>query len=236
VRSHRRSSSCSLLALPGTCNTAQISECVVRTKAQLVPQPLSSDDEEVTTGESLLHYFFKVELADGDVYAVDLCMLQFAFTSGEQYSGCVAPLQEHLQRLLLREKGEVPDKRVIIKPLGYHREEVKGEDAVSTFVGDVSGPGVDADEIGRDSVTWFTDNRASKQLDEVNRHWKQTQSTTLSKVLRLPQARFAHTFCTIVWPSEYMEAQTRSRLGSIFAAIKLMAKCMADPVMAGFLG
>jgi hypothetical protein len=33
-----------------------------------------------------------------------------------------------------------------------------------------------------------------------------------------------------------MEAQTRSRLGSIFAAIKLMAKCMADPVMAGFLG
>jgi hypothetical protein len=198
---------------------------------------LSSDDEEVTTGESLLHYFFKVELADGDVYAVDLCMLQFAFTSGEQYSGCVAPLQEHLQRLLLSEKGEVPDGQVIIKPLGYHREEAKGEDAVSTFVGDVSGPEVDdADEIGRDSVTWFTDNRAFKQLDEANRHWKETQSTTLSKALRLPQARFAHTFCTIVWPSEYMETQTRSRVGQIFGAIKLMARCMADPVMAEFLG
>jgi hypothetical protein len=195
---------------------------VVRTKARLVSQPWSSDDEESTTGDSFLHYFFKVELADGDVYAVDLCMLQFAFASGEEHPGCVAPLQEHVQRLLLGEKGESPNEQVIITPLGYHREEAKGKDAVSTFVGDALSPSV---EIGRTATTWFTDNRASKQLDGANAHWVDTQLTTLSRALQLPQARFAHTFCTIVWPGECMEKQTREcRARSMYATMKVMAR------------
>jgi hypothetical protein len=51
-----------------------------------------------------LHWFFRFELPDGDLYALDLCTAEFASTSGGRPLARVVPLHKHLQRLPLSEK------------------------------------------------------------------------------------------------------------------------------------
>lgn len=50
---------------------------------------------------------------------------------------------------------------------------------------------------------------ALKHLEEANNHWRHAQSKTFSKALGLPASKFAHIFCTIVWPIELMARKQR---------------------------
>lgn len=72
------------------------------------------------------------------------------------------------------------------------------------------------EEIAKPAVRQFVvdclaQKLAVKHLKEVNKHWLRAQSTTLDKALGLPALKFAHIFCTIVWPNQLMARKQRER-------------------------
>jgi hypothetical protein len=150
-----------------------------------------------------LHWFFKVTLANGEQYAVDLRTAQFASLPENAAWACVAPLDEHLQRLLVGGKDKLSNQQCITKSLGYLRQ-VEEETMVQAPTQEIVDGTIRPDDVyclARKFSLW--------QLEEVIKHWARSQSTTRSKALRLPAMRYAHMFCTIIWPLELLEKTAR---------------------------
>jgi hypothetical protein len=150
-----------------------------------------------------LHWFFKVTLTNGERYAVDLCTSQFASLPGNAAWACVAPLDEHLQRLQVGEKAKLSNQQCITKNLGYLRQ-VEEETMVQAPTQEIIDGTIRPDDVyclARKFCLW--------QLEEVIKHWASSQLTTPSKALRLPAARYAHMFCTIVWPLDLLGKTAR---------------------------
>lgn len=159
----------------------------IRANASGPVQFLSSDTGEIITSGSLFHCFFKVELANRKLYAVDLCTSWFVFLPENEPWACVAPLEEHLRRLPIREEDRAQDRQTI-RSLGYHRQFLEAKafpSSKETTVDDV---------IGQDDVNGLAQKSALRQLDIANQYWTNSQSTTLGRVLQIPEARFLHSF------------------------------------------
>lgn len=165
--------------------------------SSLVDRILPSEDKDEPSEESTPHWFFKIELADGDVYALDLCTAQFASSLRQEPLTCVAPLHEHLQRLPVSQEG-------VTITLGFQRQ-ILEEKQIKLPPEQVM-----AGEVRHDDVCCVAQKFALARLRAAILHWTSAQSTTLDKVLRLPETRYKHSFCTIVWPIELTERAMRA--------------------------
>ena len=137
---------------------------------------------------------------NGESYAVDLCASQFASLPGAKPLACVEPLQEHTKRLTPSTGGAF---KVGIKSFGFHRQDLE-ETTLEAI----------QEEIAKSAIRQFDVNclaqkLAVKHLEGANKHWLRAQSTTLNKALGFAAPKFAHIFCTIVWPSELMVRKQR---------------------------
>ena len=176
------------------------------TQPSIVVNVLPSEDEKEPDEEEPLHWFFRVELPDGDLYALDLTTAQFSSTPGEKPLSIVAPLREHLQRLPLNEDLSNGWQGMTTN-LGRRREEL-----VDTKT-QLSPQEIMAGEMRHDDMCCMAQKFALVRLLESLSHWKTAQSTTLDKLLRFPVAKFMHMFCTLVWPIELMERELRAGEG-----------------------
>jgi hypothetical protein len=100
-----------LLTSLGTYEESRIKENAVSIDSTVVTPVLpggnkNKDGDESSESEKPLHWFFTIELANGELYALDLFSAQFVSTPGEEAWTCVPPLDEHLQRLPLT--GRLP--------------------------------------------------------------------------------------------------------------------------------
>ena len=207
---------CSLLTMSGTCDEAHIKENVVKISPSVVTSILPSEDEALKEGddngddESIevgpYHCFFRIELANGELYALDLCTAQFASIPGEEPWACVVPLDEHLQRLPISEDMSDGWQGATMH-LGFQRRISEATPTESSHEEVVAGI------IGHDDLCCKTQKFVAVRLEAAFLQWALVQRTDLSKALHLPRAKFMHAFCTIVWPIELMEREMRSNIG-----------------------
>lgn len=207
---------CSLLTMSGTCDEAHIKENVVKISPSVVTSILPSEDEALKEGDGNgddestesgpYHCFFRIELANGELYALDLCTAKFASIPGEEPWACVVPLDEHLQRLPITEdmsdgwQGATMD-------MGFQRRILEATPTKASHEEVMAGI------IGHDDLCSKTQKFVAVKLEAAFLQWALVQRTDLSKALRLPRANFMHAFCTIVWPIELMEREMRANIG-----------------------
>jgi hypothetical protein len=159
-------------------------------------------DNESSEREEPLHWFFKVELANGEFYALDLCTAQFSPTPGAEAWACVVPLNEHLRRLPLSVR--LPGFQGMAQPLGRQRQRLLNETPMQSSPEQVMAGVVELEDLDCEAQKF-----ASAHLEDIISKWAVAQSTSPEKALHLPVARFMHTFCTIVWPIERMGEDLR---------------------------
>lgn len=164
-----------------------------------------NDDDESTEGGEI-HWFFRIELADGELYALDLCTAQFTSVPGEEPWACVAPLDEHLQRLPISEDLSDGWRGMTIH-LGNQRQMLEATPTKAPH------DEVMAGVIGHDDLCCRAQKFTAVKLEAAVLQMALVQWTSMGKVLRLPAAKFMHTFCTIVWPVELMERELRASIG-----------------------
>jgi hypothetical protein len=165
----------------------------------LVSTVLPSEEKSRSRERSPLHWFFRIELADGELYALDLCTAQFASTAGRETLSCVAPLHEHLQRLPLSQKSSMTmELHLQQRALNMQRPTLAPEEVM-------------AGKMSYNDMCSIARQFAVLELKKVIQGWTISQPLTLSNVLRLPMARFVHAFCTLVWPIELMARQEYAR-------------------------
>ena len=158
-------------------------------------------DDEASEREDPLHWFFKVELANGEFYALDLCTAQFTSTPGAEAWACVVPLKEHLRRLSLIER--LPGWQGMAQPLGRQRQRLN-EAPMQSSPEEVMAGAIELEDLDCEAQKF-----ASAHLEDIILKWAGAQSTSPERALRLPVASFMHTFCTIVWPIERMGEDLR---------------------------
>lgn len=149
----------------------------------------SDDDESIEGGP--YHCFFRIELTNGELHALDLCTAQFASMPGEEPWACVLPLDEHLQRLPTSE--DMSDGwQGSTMHLGFQRRILDATPTKSSHEEVMAGI------IGHDDLCSKTQKFVAVRLEAAFLQWALVQRIDLSKALRLPGVKFMHTFCSIV--------------------------------------
>jgi len=215
-KSPRDSRMCFLLINSGTCDEAHIRENAVRVHGSVVTPIFPSEDEVNETkgddNESIeggpFHWFFRIKLADGELYALELCTAQFNSIPGEKPWACVAPLDEHLQRLPTSEDMSDGWQGMTLD-LGRQRQTLEATPIKS------SPEEFTAGVIGHDDLCSEAKKFAAARWEKAVLCWTIVHSADPGKVLRFPVAKFLHAFCTFVWPVELMEREARAH-GALF--------------------
>jgi hypothetical protein len=202
---------CSWLINLGTCDEARIKENAVEIDGRVVTSLLPGDDEDEDKDkdddkssecEKPLHWFFKIELANGEFYVLDLCTAQFTSTPGEEAWACVSPLDEHLRRLPLTER--LPGWSGMAQDLGCQRQRLLNEIPMQSTPENIMAGVFELEDLGCEAQKF-----APVRLEEIISRWEVAQSMSPGETLHLPEARFMHTFCTFVWPIELMGRELR---------------------------
>lgn len=191
-----------MLIKSGVCNESQIEEIGIHADAPLEIQLCSNGKAQHMAGEGNLHWFFSVALTNEERYAIDLCVSKFSPMRGADFLPCIAPLEEHARRLWSRTDGTV---RGCIKSFGHHHKTIM-EDTLEAPPEEIAKA-----MICEHDVHYLARKLALKHLEEASQHWLRAQSMTWNKALGLPGPKFAHIFCTIVWPIELMARERRKR-------------------------
>lgn len=190
------------LTEPGICDESKIEEIGIVSDAPLEVQLFSRGTAKYLDSSSAMHWLFGVTLANGERYAVDLCTSRFSPVPGAEPLSCVAPLEQHVQRLASSADGVVQG---CVKKFGHHRQAAE-EDILEAPPEEIANA-----IICNHDVHCLARKLALKHLEDANQHWLRAQSTTWNKALDLPGPKFAHVFCTIVWPIELMARERRER-------------------------
>jgi hypothetical protein len=188
-----------MLTESGVCVDAQIQELCLRTHTPLKVQFFSNGEAK---RDCAFHWLFGIPLANGERYAVDLCASQFASIPGAKPPSCVEPLQEYIRRVAPSTDGGFD---MCIESFGFHRKALEEARLEAT-----------QEERAKQAVRQFdvdclAQKLAVKHLEGANKHWLHAQSTTLNEALGYAAPKFAHIFCTIVWPIELMAREQRKR-------------------------